>query len=241
MWRKLPISSLTPFTFQDFPDHTACIVWFFGCNMRCGYCHNPELVVGRAKRIDADHLERFLKARRGLLEGVVLSGGECTLSPGLPAFAADLKALGYKVKIDSNGTRPKVLRRLVENGLVDFIALDFKAPPTKFVAVSGAKAFDDFWESLQILALAGVGKEVRTTVHGDQLDRADLEDMLGLLRQAGYAGAYVLQNFRGGSGERTLGNLPAPTRQPDVAGLDAGPGIEIAFRNFRAAPAPVKP
>jgi pyruvate formate lyase activating enzyme len=228
MWRKLPISSLTPFTFQDFPDHTACILWFFGCNMRCGYCHNPELVIGRAKRIDAAYLERFLKARQGLLEGVVLSGGECTLSAGLPAFARYLKSLGYKVKVDTNGTRPEVLRQLIDDGLVDFISLDFKAPPKTFASITGLKGRNGFLESLEIIAGAAIGKEVRTTVHPDQLDRADLDEILNLLAGVGYHGSYVVQNFKGGS---TLGNLADSTRKLDLVGLN-GNGIDISFRNF---------
>lgn len=231
MWRKLPISSLTPFTFQDFPDHTACILWFFGCNMRCGYCHNPEFVTGRAKRIDAAYLERFLKARQGLLEGVVLSGGECTLSAGLPLFARYLKSLGYKVKIDTNGTRPQVLRQLLDECLVDFISLDFKAPPERFASVTGLKSHNGFFESLEIVANSTIGKEVRTTVHTDQLDRANVDEMLGLLAKTGYRGSYVVQNFRGGA---TLGNLEQPTRKLNIDGLSAS-GIDVSFRNFDTA------
>ncbi|MEM9963866.1 MAG: 4Fe-4S cluster-binding domain-containing protein, partial [Asticcacaulis sp.] len=84
MWAKLPITSITPFTFQDFPERTACILWFSGCNMACGYCHNPELVKGTLARLPEEKITGFLNSRKGLLEGVVLSGGECTLANALP-------------------------------------------------------------------------------------------------------------------------------------------------------------
>jgi pyruvate formate lyase activating enzyme len=228
MWRKLPITSLTPFTFQDYPDHTACILWFSGCNMACGYCHNPELVKGTLAKLPAETIERFLASRRDRLEGVILSGGECTLSPALPQFAQYLKGMGYKVKIDTNGTNPVMLERLLVDDLVDFIALDFKAPQLKFEAITGMARRADFLCSLRLVAAAPIGKEVRTTVHADLLDRADIESMIDLLEEISFRGAFVIQNFRMG---RTLGNLNAPSRRLDLTGL-SGEGLDIHFRNF---------
>ncbi|MGN6209458.1 anaerobic ribonucleoside-triphosphate reductase activating protein [Asticcacaulis sp.] len=228
MWRKLPITGLTPFTFQDYPGHTACILWFSGCNMACGYCHNPELVRGTLARLPAEKIQRFLASRRDRLEGVVLSGGECTLSPALPQLARYLKDMGYKVKIDTNGTSPAMLERLLDDGLVDFIALDFKAPQTKFESITGMTKWADFLHSLRLVAAAPTNKEVRTTIHADLLDRADIEAMIGLLEDIGFRGTFALQNFRMGP---TLGNLSAPSRRPDLAGL-AGKGLDIQLRNF---------
>jgi len=228
MWAKLPITSLTPFTFQDYPEHTACILWFSGCNMACAYCHNPELVKGELRRLPAARIEAFLGSRRGRLEGVVLSGGECTLSPALPHLARYLKARGFKVKIDTNGTRPDRLADMLGEGLVDFVALDFKAPGPKFAAITGLDAWAAFRRSLRLLASAAVGKEVRTTVHADLLDRGDIEAIVAEMADAGYRGRYVLQNFTPG---RTLGGLEVPKRRLALAGLTA-PGLDIAFRNF---------
>lgn len=228
MWRKLPITSVTPFTFQDYPEHTACILWFSGCNMACGYCHNPELVKGTLAKLPHEKIERFLASRRNRLEGVVLSGGECTLSPALPQLARYLKNLDFKVKIDTNGTRPEMLAGLLDAGLVDFIALDFKAPAVKFQAITGMPAWLDFVRSLRLVAAAAIGKELRTTVHADQLDRQDIEAMIRLLEDVGFRGTFVLQNFRMG---RTLGNLKAPSRRLDLTNL-AGAGVDIRFRNF---------
>jgi pyruvate formate lyase activating enzyme len=228
MWRKLPITSLTPFTFQDYPEHTACILWFSGCNMACGYCHNPELVKGTLAKLPAEKIQRFLASRRNRLEGVVLSGGECTLSPALPQLAHYLKALGFKVKIDTNGTNPSMLEGLLDEGLLDFVALDFKAPQLKFEAITGMSRWADFLHSLRLVAAAPIGKELRTTVHADQLDRADIESMVDLLQDLEFRGTFVVQNFRMG---RTLGNLKAPLRRLDLAGL-SGKGLDIQFRNF---------
>lgn len=228
MWRKLPITSITPFTFQDYPEHTACILWFSGCNMACGYCHNPELVKGALAKLPPGKIEGFLASRRDKLEGVVLSGGECTLSPALPELVRYLKNLGFKVKIDTNGTRPSVLTNLIQDGLVDFVALDFKAPARKFAEVTGMTAWADFLLSLRLIAGAGIGKELRTTVHADLLDRSDIETMIALLGEVGYEGTFVLQNFRMG---RTLGNLQTPSRNIDLIGL-TGSGLDIRFRNF---------
>jgi pyruvate formate lyase activating enzyme len=228
MWRKLPITSVTPFTFQDYPDHTACILWFAGCNMACGYCHNPELVKGTLAKLPPEKIERFLASRQNRLEGVVLSGGECTLSPALPQFARYLKGMGFKVKIDSNGTRPTMMAGLLDAGLVDFVELDFKAPAAKFETITKMSAWPEFLDSLRLVASAPIGKELRTTVHADLLDREDIEAMIDLLAEAGFRGTFVLQNFRMG---RTLGNLEAPVRPLDLKGL-AGHGLDIRFRNF---------
>lgn len=228
MWRKLPITSITPFTFQDYPEHTACILWFSGCNMACSYCHNPELVKGTLAKLPSDKIEAFLASRQDKLEGVVLSGGECTLSPALPHLAKYLKCLGFKVKVDTNGTRPDMLARLVEERWVDFIALDFKAPRQKFASLTGMRQWPEFLRSLQLLADAPVGKELRTTVHADLLDRKDIETMVATLVGIGYRGTFVLQNFRMG---RTLGNLRPPARRLDIEGLTAL-GLDIRLRNF---------
>ena len=228
MWRKLPITGLTPFTFQDYPDHTACILWFAGCNMACDYCHNPELVRGTLAKVPSEKIERFLASRRNRLEGVVLSGGECTLTPALPELALYLKDLGFKVKIDTNGTRPAMLARLLDASLIDFVALDFKAPAGKFEAITKMSAWPEFLASLQLVANTPIGKEVRTTVHADLLDRDDIEAMICLLADVGFCGTLVLQNFRMG---RTLGNLKAPVNRLDLTGL-SGRGLDIHFRGF---------
>ncbi len=231
MWRKLPITALTPFTFQDYPERTACILWFSGCNMACAYCHNPELVKGKLRRLAPDRIERFLEARRGRLDGVVLSGGECTLCPALPDLARHLKSMGFLVKLDTNGTRPERLAALLDEGLVDFVALDFKAPRAKFAAITGWDGWRAFRRALDLVTRTAVAREVRTTVHADLLDRRDIDAIIRELEDVGYRGRYVLQNFRAGP---TLGGLRGPSRRLDIDNL-SGHGLDIEFRNFDGA------
>jgi pyruvate formate lyase activating enzyme len=150
------------------------------------------------------------------------------LSPVLPQLARYLKDMGYKVKIDTNGTSPAMLERLLDEGLVDFIALDFKAPQTKFEAITGMTKWADFLHSLRLLAATPTDKEVRTTIHADLLDRADIEAMISLLEDIGFRGTFVLQNFRMGP---TLGNLQAPSRRLNLTDLSRA-GLDIQFRNF---------
>lgn len=214
----------------DFPGRTACIVWFTGCNMRCGYCHNPQIVKGKG-RGEAVQVLDFLKKRQGLLEGVVLSGGEATLYPGVIKFAQAAKAMGYAVKLDTNGTRPDVVIRLIENGLVDFIALDYKAPGNKFKAVTGIRDFEAFARTLDYLCRGTLPFEVRTTVHTALLDEQDIAAIMSDLSARGYGGIYYIQNYINNGGP-TLGNLAPPPRAFDRALLPTDGGYEVAFRNF---------
>ena len=225
---KLPITSITRFTFQDYPEHTACILWFSGCNMACAYCHNPELVRGELVKLPPEQIIAFLESRRGLLEGVVLSGGECTLCPALPEFAGYLKSLGYKIKIDTNGTNPELLEQLIENRLIDFVALDYKAPSDLFCSITHYDGYDRFKQSLQLLCASGIGLEVRTTIHADLLDEDDINAILTHLEAVGFKGRYYLQNFRPCN---TLGNIGVPFSifTPDLLKKTA---IQIEFRGF---------
>ena len=225
---KLPITSITPFTFQDYPEHTACILWFSGCNMACGYCHNPELVKGELQKLPAQQVMAFLESRRGLLEGVVLSGGECTISLALPEFAAYLRQMGYKIKIDTNGTNPDMLETLLTNKLVDFIALDFKAPRSKFAAITGYDDYNRFERTLALLCHADITLEIRTTIHADQLDEKDINAMLCAVSDLGFKGRYYLQRFKQGV---TLGNLGSPNRAFDLSAITPPP-FALELRNF---------
>lgn len=188
--------SISPFTLLDFPDRTACILWFVGCNMRCGYCYNPEIVLGKGK-LSWGHVQEFLHSREGLLDGVVFSGGECTIHPQIIPFAREVKAMGFEVKIDTNGSRPEVLHQLLEEKLVDYIALDFKAMAGNYWKITRSDLFLAFEKSLEILLASTVRFEVRTTVHSELLSHKDLDQMENWLREKGYTGSYFLQHFRG--------------------------------------------
>jgi len=198
-----PVYSITPFTLLDYPDKTACILWFAGCNMRCSYCYNPDIVLGKGKLSMAKVMD-FLHSRKGILDGVVLSGGECTLHKDLIPIIKEIRALGYFVKIDTNGSRPKVMKQILEKNLVDYIALDFKALPESFQAVTSTDLFAEFEETLMLLIRSATRFELRTTVHADLIKEKDFSAMVCFLESKHYKGNYYVQHFM--NQVPTLGN-----------------------------------
>lgn len=162
--------------------------------MRCLYCYNPDIVNGKGK-LSYDDALGFLERRIGLLDGVVLSGGECMLHKNLPGFITQVKERGFKIKIDTNGSVPAQLDKLVTSGLVDYVALDFKAMPNAFRRITESNLFGKFEKSLSLLIQHGIGFEVRTTVHSSLLSRNDLAEMATYLESKGYSGNFYIQNF----------------------------------------------
>ena len=197
--KKLPfnkvIYSLTPFTLLDYPDKTACIIWFAGCNMRCLYCYNPDIVLGKGK-IDFETVLSFLKSRVGLLDGVVFSGGECTIHKNIIPFIREIKALGFKVKVDTNGSKPNVLKKLIEHQLVDYVALDFKSLPVSFKYITDSNLFLKFEESLSISMASGITFEIRTTLHSELITPSEFKKMIDYLESKNFKGNYYVQHFR---------------------------------------------
>ncbi len=188
------IYSITPFTLLDYPNKTACILWFAGCNMRCVYCYNPAIVLGKGK-IDFSEVIQFLQKRKHLLDGVVFSGGECTLHKNLDDYIQQIKEMGYEVKIDTNGSSPRVIERLLHKNLIDYVALDFKSTNNKFEQITRTKLFENFQETLRILNKANTSFEVRTTIHSDLLMNEDIQKMIHYLENENYKGTYFLQQF----------------------------------------------
>jgi pyruvate formate lyase activating enzyme len=203
---------ITPFTLLDFPDTPAAIFWFAGCNLRCVYCYNPDIVFGEA-HIDEEQALIFLEKRRGLLEGVVLSGGECTLYSNLIPFCIQIKALGFRIKLDTNGMRPDVIASLIALNLIDYVALDYKAPDTKMAQICAGGSEKRFWESFELLKNSGIDYEVRTTLHPDLLSDEEIVTMAKALKEKGYERAFYAQIFQEGNG--TLGQLSASSRRID--------------------------
>ena len=161
------ISGLQKMTLLDFPGKVACTVFFHGCNYRCPFCHNSELLEGRGEELMTEEaFFKFLASRQGLLEGVCVSGGEPTLYKELPAFLAKIKELGFGVKLDTNGSRPEILKSLVEQGLVDYVAVDAKNGPASYAQTVGTERFDmaALEESLRFLIEGNVDYELRTTL-----------------------------------------------------------------------------
>ena len=221
------IHSITPFTLLDFPDKTACIVWFAGCNMKCSYCYNPEVVFGKGK-LSVEDLMVFLRKRIGLIDGIVLSGGECTLYKEIYPLAEQVKALGFLFKIDTNGSNPDLLSSMIKNRLVDYVALDFKAPENKYQHITALSSYHSFLETLGILLKSETPFEVRTTFHSALLDKADITEMLEVLKQANYKGYLYVQAFRNGvqTIQKGLGDSLMPS---DIESL-SNDDIQIVLR-----------
>ncbi len=161
------ISGLQKMTLLDFPGKVACTVFLQGCNWRCPFCHNSELLPGKGEELmTEDAFFKFLKSRQGLLEGVCVSGGEPTLYKELPAFLEKIKALGFAVKLDTNGSRPEILKALVARGLVDYVALDAKNSPAMYAQTVGKENFDlaPVEESMRFLIDGDIPYELRTTL-----------------------------------------------------------------------------
>ncbi|HUT19994.1 MAG TPA: anaerobic ribonucleoside-triphosphate reductase activating protein [Anaerolineae bacterium] len=179
----------------DFPGRIAASLFSGGCNFRCPNCHNAELVLYPERLADLrqDEIWAFLKQRRGLLDGVVLSGGEPTLQPDLLAFAARLHQLGFLVKLDTNGYLPDVLQEAIEDRLVDYVAMDVKASLPKYVEAAGT-AVDTarVGRSIDILLRSDIEYEFRTTVVPGILDE---EDVVHIGEWIAGARAYYLQQF----------------------------------------------
>ena len=160
------IAGIQKLTLLDFPGRTACTVFLAGCNYRCPFCHNAELFSGKPEEVmTEDEFFNFLQSRKGLLDGVCVSGGEPTLTPGLEAFLSQIKALGFAVKLDTNGSRPAVLKVLAQKGLLDYVAMDVKSSPGGYAAATGVAAdLAAVEESLRFLIDSHLPYELRTTL-----------------------------------------------------------------------------
>lgn len=198
------IYDITPFSLLDFPGIPAAILWFSGCNLRCGYCYNPDIVLGKG-RISEEQILNILRKRIGLLEGVVLSGGEATLYPRIIDFAREIRQLGYRIKLDTNAMTPHILAKLLDEKLIDYVALDYKAPQEKMESVCERGEEALFWDSFDLLRTYGVDFEVRTTFHPDLLNEIDISKMAFALHHRGYEAPFYVQPFR--NNVPTLGNL----------------------------------
>lgn len=221
------IFSLTPFTLLDYPHKTACIVWFAGCNMRCLYCYNPEIVLGKGK-IDFDSVLLFLKTRKGLLDGVVLSGGECTLHKKIIDFIKEIKAMGFEVKIDTNGSNPKILNSLIRNQLIDYVALDYKSLPHTFKKLTQSGLFSEFEKSLQLLIQSKIPFEVRTTFHSSLIKENDFVKMIAYLEAKNFEGNYYVQHFM--NNVPTLSKLDDSNKKIQLKDFST-PKIKVIFRD----------
>ncbi len=177
----------------DFPGLVSCVLFVPYCNLDCFYCHNRALLRGELPLLDQNALTDFLKSRAGLLDGVVITGGEPTLHAELEEAIEWLRLLGYKVKLDTNGTNPQIVERLLARKLCDYYAVDYKAPSARYAELCGVgTTADAVLATINLLAKSGAAFEVRTTVI-PQLSLCDLEQMA---RELPTLPRYVLNRYR---------------------------------------------
>ena len=193
----MKIFGLQKMTLLDFPGHVACTVFTGGCDFRCPFCHNYALACGKETPvIGTEAFFQFLESRRGLLDGVAVSGGEPCLQQELPVLLAGIRERGFLIKLDTNGYHPLALKALIRDGLVDYVAMDIKNSPEKYAKTAGLDEtvfdFERIRESLSFLMEGRVDYELRTTVV-DQLHEA--EDFEAIGRLIAGAPRYFLQAF----------------------------------------------
>lgn len=161
------IGGLQKFSLIDYPGKVACVIFTQGCNFRCRYCHNPELVIPErfCSVIPEEQIFKFLKSRQQYLQGVVVSGGEPTIQGDIIAFLEKIKQLGYLIKLDTNGSQPDILRQLIHLKLINCIAMDVKAPLDRYEEIIDASIDEKkIKESIDIIINSGITHEFRTTV-----------------------------------------------------------------------------
>ncbi len=194
-------------TLLDFPGKVACTLFTGGCNMRCPFCHNALLVNDQAslEQIEEETILSYLKKRQGVLDGVAITGGEPLLRPDLPLFIEKVRALGFLVKLDTNGSKPAFLRDLVRDGLLDYVAVDIKNSKEKYAVTCGVPDFDlrPVEETVDFLLSGAVPYEFRTTVVAEFHEVSDFPKIGEWIRGAE---RYFLQGFV--AQEELVGNVP---------------------------------
>jgi len=188
------IYDLTKFTTTDYEGHLSCVLWFIGCNFRCLYCYNEDIVFAKKGNYSSIDILKFLKSRVGLLDAVVLCGGEATIHNLVP-ICKEIKKLGFKIKLDTNGTNLRLIKELIDSKLIDYIAFDFKALEDNFFKIIQSYAYKKVIETLRYLIKIDFDFELRTTINTNLLDEKDINEMINIISNLGYKKTYYLQNF----------------------------------------------
>ncbi|MBP7230476.1 MAG: anaerobic ribonucleoside-triphosphate reductase activating protein [Syntrophaceae bacterium] len=213
----MKIGGFLPFSLIDYPGYISAVVFTQGCNFRCPYCHNPELVdpMRYGECIGEGVILSFLEKRRGRLDGVTITGGEPTVHGSLPALIRTIKEMGYAVKLDTNGTNPEMLQDLIAANLIDYIAMDVKGPLALYSRIAGVPvALNDIRRSISMIIRASCAHEFRTTVVPDLMDEEDIRQTATLVQGAH---AYVLQPFQP---DKTLDGRFSALKPPTEARME---------------------
>lgn len=188
------IYTLQKTTLQDFPKHIACIVFLSGCNFKCTFCHNPAAVYNSEPNMLEEDFFKFLESRKGKLDGVVITGGEPTIyGEKLIEFMKKIKVMGFDIKLDFNGSNPDLLKKIYDQKLVDYVAMDVKCPLDKYKDVTGAKYIKSkIKRSIDMIMNSGVEYEFRTTAY-PQLKLSDFKEMFSYIKGCK---KYIIQEYR---------------------------------------------
>ena len=190
------IGGFQKFSLIDYPNKISCIVFTQGCNFRCPWCHNPELVYPEffTTSLKEEAIFDFLRRRKGKLEAVVITGGEPTIQPDLAEFIEKIKKMDYFVKLDTNGSSPHILKELIKSKLIDYIAMDIKAPPEKYSLLIGRDIdISLIFESIKIIENSSLEYEFRTTSVPSLLSE---DDILRIKNMVNDEKRYRIQRFR---------------------------------------------
>ncbi len=192
---KMRIGGLMKLTLLDFPGRVACTVFLDGCNFRCPFCHNSHLAEGKSQdSITEEEFFAFLEKRKGILDGVCVSGGEPLMSDEVIPFLEKIRGLGYSIKLDTNGSFPERLRKIVALGLCDYVAMDIKNSPEKYCLTTGNDkfGFESVSESIEFLKSSGIPHEFRTTIVKEFHETGDLSE---IARIVGEGEKFFIQPF----------------------------------------------
>jgi pyruvate formate lyase activating enzyme len=223
----MKIAALQKFTLIDYPGKLACTIFVAGCNFLCPFCHNSELVLSENMKsldlIEDEEVFDFLQERKRFLEGTCITGGEPTIYPDLPDFIRKIKDIGYLVKLDTNGGNPEMLEKLINEGLLDYVAMDIKAPKGRYSEVIGKEINEDLIDrSISLLKNSSIDYEFRTTVVPELLTK---KDVLSIVQWIKGAKKYYLQKF-----------LPQKTINPYFENLKPYPDEYLLEIQKAAAP-----
>lgn len=192
----MKIGGLQKVSLIDYPGKICCIIFTQGCNFRCPYCHNPELVLPEkfTPLIDEEEIFSFLKKRKKYLDGVSITGGEPCIHRDILSFMERIKNAGYSVKLDTNGYFPKIIKEAIERKIVDYIAMDVKGPPEKYSEIAGVKVdINRVLKSIELIKESGIEYEFKTTVVKSQLSKEDFEKIGKMIKNASL---YFIQKFK---------------------------------------------
>ena len=179
----MKIGGIQKTSLLDYPDTISAIIWTIGCNFRCPFCYNKDLVFGRVETISEEEVLSFLEKRKVMLEGLVISGGEPLLQDDIVSFAEKVKKMGYLIKIDTNGMYPEMLKELIDRKLVDYIAMDVKAPKNKYDSLSGVKVdIKKIEKSIEMIRSSLINYEFKTTFASNLLTREDIVEIAKWLK-----------------------------------------------------------